>query len=127
MGADSTVDGAAAVRVSCSLLVPHDLLQAFPGPVDVRVSIKDVTMADESSTTVAETTTEARSPGDVVGPFELDTELEAGRQYAVYAHVDRSGDGTVSVGDLINTVRIPLKAGPAGDRVHVEVPVREVD
>lgn len=128
MRADGTVDGAAtAVKVSCSLVVPRDLArEPFRTPVTVRVTIQDVTLADASSTTVAETTTQASTPSDLGGPYELYTELEAGHQYALYAHVDRSGDGTVTVGDLINTARIPIRP-TAGTEIHVEVPVREVD
>lgn len=83
-------------------------------------------MLDESSTTVAETTSEALSPADVSGPFELEADLEVGRQYAVYAHIDRSGDGTIAPGDLITTVRVPVPTRSVAE-IHLDVPVQEVD
>jgi hypothetical protein len=95
-------------------------------PVTVRVSVQDVTLADASSITVARTAVEA-APDSLEGPYELDVDLVPGRQYAVYVHVDRSGDGAVVPGDLINTVRVPLRATAPEDEVLVEVPVHAID
>jgi uncharacterized lipoprotein YbaY len=103
-----------------------DVQPVVEGPVTVRVSIQDVSLADASSITVAETAV-AADPSSLAGPYELEADLEPGRQYAVYVHVDRSGDGTLVSGDLINSVRVPLPTTTSEDEVHVEVPVHEID
>ncbi|NYH92390.1 hypothetical protein [Actinopolymorpha rutila] len=110
------------------MVLPPDALAApSEEPMTVRVSIQDVTMADESSATVAKAVVEAHDRTDVEGPYLLEADLTPGRQYAVYAHVDRSGDGTTAPGDFINTVRVPLPADSVGNGVHVEIPVRQID
>lgn len=115
------------MKVSCSLALPSDFADdSFDEPVTVRLSIQDVTMLDESSMTVAASTTLAGSTSDMKGPFELEAELRPGRQYALYAHLDFSGDGTVASGDLINTTRIPIVADPTHDDVQVEIPIQIV-
>ncbi|MET9019995.1 hypothetical protein ABZV93_08450 [Actinopolymorpha sp. NPDC004070] len=119
----------AGVKVACFVVLPPDAL-ATPSeePVTVRVSIQDVTMADESSVAVAQTVAEAHDRTDVEGPYVVEADLRPGRQYAVYAHVSRSGDLAPASGDFINTERVPLPTGSTGSiAFHVEIPVRRID
>ncbi len=58
------------MKVTCSLALPADIAKgSFDDPVTIRLSIQDVTMLDESSIAVAESTTGAskhRSPDRTV-------------------------------------------------------------
>lgn len=44
-----------------------------------------------------------------------------GRQCALYAHLDSSGEGGVAPGDLISTTRIAIVADPTNDDMCVEI------
>ncbi len=111
------------VRVLCSLSVPAGT--TIPdAPVTVHLAILDVSLADAPSTPVARIDVVTSGPGDLTGPFGIDARLTAGRQYAVSAHVDCSGDGSIAPGDLLTTTRVTVPVD--GEAALVDVPLTEI-
>lgn len=126
-GNSAETEQTAHVRLSCFLTLPPEVDAAtVDEAMTVRLSIQDVTMLDESSTVVAETVVHAHDVSEMTGPFDLEADLQPGRQYAVYAHLDSTGDGTVASGDLVSTTRIPVTPD-AAQEVRVDIPVQAVD
>lgn len=128
MTAPTGDEGTRLVRVLCSLSPPATttLLGPGGGAPHVRLTINDVSLADAPATTVRELDVVLDADTLVAGRFEVSAPLMPGRQFALSAHVDRSGDGTVAVavGDLITTVRIPVPSDR--DDISVDVPLTEV-
>lgn len=115
------------MRVSCSLALPAGVADhTFNEPATLRLTIQDVTMLDESSTVVAALAVPVTSRVEVLEPFEVEADLQSGRRYALYAHLDVLGDGIVAPGDLINTARVPIVGDPAHHVTQVEVPLQMV-
>ena len=89
--------GPATVRVICSLSVPAGATVPDQ-PVTVHLEILDVSLADAPATSVARVDVVVTGPGELAGPYGIDAGLTPGRQYAVSAHVDCSGDGSIAPG-----------------------------
>ena len=110
------------VKVICRLAPTANTQMA--GPVHVRLAIEDVSLQDSSSIEVSRTDTIVQPDEALQGPYELDAALTAGRHYAIRAHIDRSGDGTIAPGDLISPRHQAID--DKQDVFHVDVPVTEV-
>ena len=111
------------VRVLCSLSVPAGT--TIPdAPVTVHLAILDVSLADAPSTTGGpDRRGHERSRGPD-GSLRDRRRLTAGRQYAVSAHVDCSGDGSIAPGDLLTTTRVMVPVD--GEAALVDVPLTEI-
>lgn len=80
-------------------------LQDVPAPLLAQLELRDVGL------------TGSRVPFRLPGVPDL-----SGRQCAIRAHVDFSGDGRVSPGDLLTTRHLPV----VGTAEELEVPVEQV-
>ena len=99
-------DGPLPERAARVLVEVRDVgLQDAPAPLLASVELRDVALA------------EGRVPFRLSGVPGL-----SGRQCAIRAHVDFSGDGRVSSGDLLTTRHVPV----AGTERELEVPVERV-
>ncbi len=87
------------------------------------VEVRDVTYADARAPVIASITLSnavVRPNGRI--PFELSApELEAGQQLSLECHIDITGGGDVTVGDLLSTQSVPVPA--VGDVSALDVPV----
>ncbi len=110
------------MRVLCSLSVPAGATVP-ESPVTVHLELLDVSLADAPSTTVARIDVVTTGPDELAGPYRLEARLTPGRQYAVSAHVDCSGDGSIAPGDLLTTTRVAV---PVDDAALVDVPLTEI-
>jgi len=83
-----------------------------PAGAPVIVQVRDAGLQDESSTTAAETRTEARAceAGEPFARAQVEVE-NAGGYPIVWVHVDVDGDGSVSKGDFITMQSYPVRGG----------------
>ncbi len=116
--------GTREVRVLCSLTSEATSLAGVGGTPHLRLVISDVSLADAPAVPVTELDLVLDAVQLEGGVFELTAPLAPGRHFAVSAHVDRSGDGVVAVGDLISTTRVPVTSD--ADSVIVDIPLTEV-
>jgi hypothetical protein len=91
-----------------------------------RVRLLDVSRADASAVTVAETRVRLASDARSA---EVDFELEApaldpGATYSLAAHVDLSSSGDVTQGDLVTTQHIDV--APGDEEPTYDVPLHKV-
>jgi hypothetical protein len=94
------------------------------GPAHIRLAIDDVSLADRPAIPCQEVELVASDLDGIVGPHELHPSLLPWKSYAVRAHVDWSGDGTLAPGDLVTQERTVLPPGaPADMNVDVDVAV----
>lgn len=79
----------------------------------VRVTVRDVTDADVAPPTVAQLDLpDVHLPATGLElPFELDAGIDERRSYALRAHADKQGSGSVATGDLVSMTNHPV--GPA--------------
>jgi len=84
----------------------------------VRIALRDITEAGAPARTVAE----VRLPEVLVPdtglelPFAIDADIDDPRRiYALRAHADRSGSGSVDVGDLVTTTTTTIDTA-GGDK-----------
>lgn len=99
----------------------------FAGSV-VHVVLRDTSEADALHPLVAETTgtVEDGLGGKLVLDL-ADDALSERRRYSLFAHVDRTGDGSIHPGDLITTEDIQVAAADVGhDATPIRVPVRRI-
>ena len=94
----------------------------------VRVALRDVTEAGGPAETVAE----VGMPDVLVPatglelPFTLEVDIDDRRRmYALRAHADRSGSGSVDVGDLVTTTTTTVD--PGGDEASVTLDLALVE
>ena len=122
-GGATGAEGPRTVRVLCSLSVPAGA--TIPeAPVTVHVEILDVSLADAPATPVARIDVVATGADGLAGPYGIDARLTPGRHYAVSAHVDCSGDGSIAPGDLLTTTRVAVPVGD--DTALLDVPLTEI-
>jgi uncharacterized lipoprotein YbaY len=122
-GGATGATGPRPVRVVCSLTVPAGATVP-EAPVTVHLEILDVSLADAPATPVARVDVVATGAGELAGPYRIDAGLTPGRQYAVSAHVDCSGDGSIAPGDLLTTTRVVVPVDD--DTVLLDVPLTEI-
>ena len=108
-----------------TIVFPDDL---SPGPpATVYATIEDVSRADAPSIELASVTLEGVSvppPAGTSLTFTIPVpDYDPRMRYSVRVHVDRDGDGRVSVGDLVSTFSHPVLTGGAGTAVTVPVSV----
>ncbi|MFN8593556.1 MAG: YbaY family lipoprotein [Thermomicrobiales bacterium] len=105
---------------------PADLPASPPATIYAR--IEDVSLADAPSTVLASVTLTDVSvpppPGEIVTFAITVGNYDPSRRYSVRVHVDRDGDGRISVGDLVSTSSHPVLTQGGG--MVVTVPVRVV-
>ena len=89
----------------------------------VRVEVRDVTLQDVASTTLARRDTAVSSTVGPVATVELEVGPHRGGDRTVWAHVDADGSGRVSKGDYVTTQSYPV---PANGEGKVVVEVRQV-
>src|SRR5688572_30017347 len=91
----------------------------------LRVRLLDVTQADAPATQLGEVVVPAvdyDATTDVVVPFDVGApDWESGASVIVSAHLDRSGDGAVVVGDALTTQHYEVGAQSEGDRLLVRL------
>jgi heat shock protein HslJ len=114
------------VTVTGTIVFPEHVPEGPPATIHVRV--EDVSLADASATVIAGTTlanvTVPPPAGEAV-TFAIPVETYDPRKtYGVRVHVDRDGDGQVSVGDLVSTTHHPVLTRGGG--TDVSIPVSEV-
>ena len=87
------------------------------------VEVRDVSYADARAPVIASITLPdvvLRPNGRI--PFELSApESDAGQQLSLECHIDITGGGSVTAGDLLSTQSVPVPA--AGDVSALDVPV----
>jgi hypothetical protein len=94
----------------------------------VYVRLEDVSFADAPARVLAEevrrdVVCDPRKGGGI--RFSLSsTQIDPHVHYAVRAHVDLDGDGSISVGDYINMQSCPVLT--FGHPAHVKIPVQRV-
>lgn len=118
------------MRISGRLHVPRDVVAT--GRTCVTVRLVDVGRADASAVTLDERTVELPAIGADEPLPEVHTvvvelsaaELDPRSSYALTAHVDVTGSGEVTPGDLLTTTHISVSLRDA-DRV-VDVPLRQI-
>jgi hypothetical protein len=98
---------------------------AFAGAT-ARIEILDVTLADAAAEPVAERMFGELEHKGGAGPlleFAIETDdPPLNRRHIVRAHVDLTGTGTVSAGDLITVESYPITAGEMAPlRLHLRV------
>lgn len=106
----------------CTLQVPDGAVSDSDSLV-VRLAVNDVSLADAPATADGGLAVPVPVGVGLGGPYEVDAELDPGRSYALAVHIDRSGDGVLAAGDLINAVRVPVAVVP---EVIVGVPLNRV-
>jgi len=111
------------VRVLCSLSVPVGATVP-DGPVAVHLEILDVSLADAAATPVARVDAVVTGRAELAGPYGIDAGLTPGRHYAVSAHVDCSGDGSIAPGDLLTTTRVAVPVD--GGAALLDVPLTKI-
>ncbi|HEX8851055.1 MAG TPA: YbaY family lipoprotein [Gemmatimonadaceae bacterium] len=94
-------------------------------PITLIVQVEDVSRADAPSLVVAELRRSGvrLSPGDEV-PFEVDVPagvIDPKHHYSVRVHVDASGSGNMSRGDLITTQSYPVLTWGHGTEVRPQL------
>lgn len=100
------------------------LRHAVSAPATVHVRLEDVSRADAEAELVAELTLPlaASLPAGAELPFAIIApEIDGHARYSVRAHVDVSGTGDVTVGDLLSTAAYPVLTLENPDEVTVEV------
>lgn len=106
-----------AEGVSGNILLEGDTTDVsfpFTGVVEIR----DVSLADGPSTTLASQTITVTGPGPI--PFEISVEaIQENASYTVYAHLDTDADETVSEGDFITMESFPVLTFGHGTTVDV--------
>jgi putative lipoprotein len=115
-------------KVFGEVVLPADLPPGTPLSTVV-VEVRDVSLADAPAPVVASTVIDDAplEPGGRI-PFELDIpEPEPGHDLGLRVHVDRTGSGTTTKGDLLNTVAVHV-AGPLArpGSSPVVVPVTQI-
>jgi len=91
----------------------------------VIVQVEDISRADAPSTVVGEERLrDVRLGSETVLPFAV--RLPAGlvderHSYSVRVHIDVSGSGNVSAGDLLSTQTYPVLTRGYGDEVRIQV------
>ncbi|PNY80417.1 hypothetical protein [Deinococcus koreensis] len=104
--AGGPVEGAVPERAARVLVELRDVgLQDAPAPLLAQADLRDVALAG----------------GRVEFTLSHVPDL-GGRQCAIRAHVDFSGDGRISPGDLLTTRHVPV----VGTQEELEVPVERV-
>ena len=108
-----------------TVLFPDDLAPGSPATIYAR--IEDVSRADAPAITLSSVTLEGvflPPPAGAPITFAIPVEdYDPRMRYSVRVHVDRDGDGQVSVGDLVSTFNHPVLTGGAGTAVIVPVSV----
>jgi putative lipoprotein len=98
--------------------------QAVPAHGTIRVRLEDTSRADAAARVLAEVIeplTEPVAAGER-RLFRLTVpDVDERARYEVRVHVDRSGSGVISPGDLITTRAYPVLTRGASDHVDVEV------
>jgi uncharacterized lipoprotein YbaY len=94
------------------------------GPAVLRVIVEDVSRIDAAAPVVAQWVTPLLGPlaagADI--PFALSVnDVDEGVRYNVRVHIDTSGSGDVTPGDLVSTAAYPVLTGGAPATVTVEV------
>lgn len=111
--------------VSGTVEFPPNLLPV--GTATVYVRVEDVSRMDAPSLLVASQTLRdvpmPPPPGEPVSFAILVPSYDPRLSYSVRVHVDRDGDGQVSVGDLVSTFSHPVLTHGAGSEVIVPVSV----
>jgi uncharacterized lipoprotein YbaY len=93
-----------------------------PSGAPLLVEVLDTTYADAPAEAISRAHGRvADGDSTLLATLELDTELVAGRDYRVRAHVDVAGNGAVSPGDFVTT-----RAHPARSDRTLEVLVKKV-
>jgi uncharacterized lipoprotein YbaY len=96
---------------------------AVSAPATIHVRLEDVSRADAASTLMAELVLPLATslPAGAELPFAIIApHSEERASYSVSVHVDVSGTGDVTVGDLLSTVSYPVLRSGAPDDVTVE-------
>lgn len=76
----------------------------------VHVTIRDTTMADTLHPLIAEASAPLAQMRTGVFDMEVpDGAMEPRHRYSLFAHVDHSGDGSITGGDLISTEDIEVR------------------
>ena len=108
-----------------TIVFPEGLIAGPPATVYAR--IEDVSLADAPAPVLSAVTLEEVAlppPPGVPVTFALPIErYDRQRRYPVRVHVDRDGDGMVSIGDLVSTSNHPVLTDGAGTAVTVPVSV----
>ncbi len=114
------------VTVTGAIVFPENLPAGAPATIHVR--IEDVSRADAPATAVAGVTLEdvaVPPPSGEAMTFAIPVQThDPHMTYGVRVHVDRDGDGQVSVGDLVSTSHHPVLTRDGG--TEVSIPVSEV-
>ena len=108
--------------VSGEIVLAPEQLPA--GPVTVVARVEDVSRADAPSSVVGEQvqTVELRRGSPVPFAIEVPADrIDSRRHYAVSVHVDVSGSGEVTKGDLLTTQSYPVVTFGYPSRVQVHV------
>jgi heat shock protein HslJ len=112
--------------VTGTIVFPENLPAGPPATIHVR--IEDVSRADAPATVVASATLQDVALPPAAGEpvtFAIPVaSYDPHMRYGVRVHVDRDGDGQVSVGDLVSTSHHPILTHGGG--TEVSVPVSEV-
>jgi hypothetical protein len=85
------------------------------GQAHIRLAIDDVSLSDRPAIPLQEVEIVASDLDEIVGPHELHPSLLPWKSYAVRAHVDWSGDGSVTPGDLVTREQTGLPRGAPSD------------
>ncbi len=108
-----------------TIVFPDDLSPGPPARVYAR--IEDVSRADAPAIELASVTLEGVSvppPAGTSLTFAIPVpDYDPRMRYSVRVHVDRDGDGQVSVGDLVSTFSHPVLTDGAGTAVTVPVSI----
>ena len=99
------------------LRTPEEPSQGLPREGSIRAVVEDVSLLDESSTVVAEAVAESDPSVATLG---VRAALRPRHQYSVRVHVDRSGDGAVSPGDLVGAAHLDADT-PSTERIDVHL------
>ena len=99
------------------LRTPEEPSQGLPREGSIRVTVEEVSLLDEPSTVVAEA---AAEPGPSATTVGVRAALRPRHQYWVQVHVDRSGDGVVSPGDLVGAAHLDADT-PSTERIDVHL------
>jgi uncharacterized lipoprotein YbaY len=84
----------------------------------VRLTLEDVSLLDEPSAVVAETSI---PPGASEETFVVEASLDPRRRYAVRVHVDQQGNGLVQPGDLVGAAAVPQESTDRDEPLEVRV------
>lgn len=106
--------------VSVSVLITRPV----PAGGTVRVRVEDTSRADAATTVIADLVEPLSGPltAGAQRTFTVAVpDVDARARYNVRVHVDVSGSGEVSAGDLVTTQSYPVLTHGAPDHVNVEV------